>query len=87
MEVPKELLNQYLVRYLRDNIGLFTEKLDMDIPAIVQSRAVQALEEIRAAVRRNDDFYDNAGDFNTIEEILHIFDKYGLHSGDCHDFG
>lgn len=70
MEVPKELLNQYLVKYLNDNIGLFTEKLDMDIPAIVQSRAVQALEEIRAAIRRNDDFYDNAGDFDTIEEIL-----------------
>ncbi len=87
MEVPKELLNQYLVKYLNDNIAHFTDKLDLDISSIVQSCAVQALEEIRAAIRRNDDFYDNAGDFNTIEEILQIFDKYGLHSGACHDFG
>lgn len=87
MEVPKELLHQYLVRYLNDNIAQFTEKLDIDIPAVVQSRAVQALEEIRAAVRQSDDFSDAAGDFKTIEKILDIFDKYGLDSGVCHDFG
>lgn len=78
MDIRLELIRNEIAELLYSNI----ERLEIDINEIAQTAAVSALGEIRA-VLENDEY----SDFETVDEIVAIFNKYGLSSGGCHDFG
>lgn len=86
MNTHKELLQGYLVGYFKDNAHLLVDGLDLDLPKVVESRAVRALDEICTAVREHAAFTEES-DFELVEEMIRILDNYGLDSGNCHDFG
>lgn len=57
------------------------EKIDIDINSITQTTAISALAEIQECIKNNE-----ISDFEVIEKIILIFDKYHISSGARHDF-
>lgn len=50
--------------------------------SIAQTQAIQALSEIQEVLDR-----DEISDFDVVERIVCIFEKYKLDTGSRHDFG
>ncbi|MGM9936423.1 MAG: hypothetical protein ACI38A_03675 [Candidatus Ornithomonoglobus sp.] len=73
-----ELLTSKIADLLIDKVcGLNME----DISKCVQNSEEEVINEIQE-VLRNEDY----SDFDAIEEIVCIFEKYGLDAGSRHDF-
>ena len=73
-----ELLYEELGRCLIENFEL----LQFDYEKIMKERAIQILNEIREVIR------DTAlDDFEVVEEIVCIFEKYDIDADFRHDFG
>ena len=62
-------------------VGAGLEHIEIDVSYITDTRAIQVLSEIKAII--ND---DTKSDFDAIEEIVCIFEKYNIGAGDRHDF-
>ena len=58
------------------------ENTDTDFEKMVNTEAVQILNEIHDILDNKD-----TNDFETVENIVRVFEKHGLEGGLCHDFG
>ncbi len=75
MNIKLELLENEIIRNRLENI-------DIDINQIAQTTAISALSEIQRVVQN-----DKLSDFDAMEEIVLIFEKYNMDCGVRHDFG
>ncbi len=78
MGLYDELLYKELGKHLIENL----DTLPFDYTSIIQNRGLRALDEIRAVIQD-----DRLNDFDMVEAIVCIFEKYGIDAGCCHDFG
>ena len=77
MNIKTELLKGFLTDYVKSRIDDF----EIDASQIADSTAMQILSEIQTVIK-NEEY----SDFDIVDEIVCIFEKYGLDSGLCHDF-
>ena len=71
---------------IREKIKMYAgfdelSRLDIDVNEIADSTAIKALLEIQNVIQN-----DEISDFDVIEEIVHIFEKYDISAGSRHDF-
>ena len=55
--------------------------LDIDADEIADTTAIAALSEIQEIIQN-----ENYSDFEKIEEIMSVYEKYNLSFGECHDY-
>jgi len=77
MDIIDELLCQDIGRSLIEYFKI----IEIDYDKIVQTKALNALEEIKRIIRNN-----MLDDFMKIDEIVNVFIKYNIDTGGCHDF-
>ncbi len=77
MNIKVELLK----KHLSDCITLTSADLEIDASKIADSTAIQMLSEIQNVIKN-----ENYSDFDAIEEIVCIFEKYDLSFTPRHDF-
>ncbi len=77
MNIKTELIKGYIADVICDSISDF----EIDENRIADTTATRALGEIQEVLKSDID------DFDMIEEIVLIFEKYGIDAGNCHDFG
>lgn len=77
MKIKAELIKAYIADMICNSITDF----EFDADKIADTKATMALEEIQQVLNKND-----LDDFEMIEEIVCIFEKYKLDAGVCHDF-
>ena len=70
-----------LKAYIADMISSSIQDFGIDANEIVDSTAIKALSEIQQVLHSNE-----LDDFQMVEEIVLIFEKYNLDAGVCHDF-
>ena len=80
MRIESELFVNALCEGLRHMLP-FTE-IEIDINEIAQTTAINALSEIYQVLHD-----DIENDFEIVEKIVCIFEKYQISSGTTHDFG
>ena len=67
-----------------DIVGLIKMRLrdiELDAEPIIESKSLSALAEIQQVIQN-----DTLSDFEMVEEIVCIFEKYNIDAGGCHDF-
>lgn len=77
MDIKLELLRNYVSDFVKNNI----EDFEIDVSKIADTTATQALTEIQSIIKNKD-----YSDFEAIEEIVCVFEKYNIDSGSRHDF-
>ena len=77
MTIKTELIKSYISDFICNNINDF----GIDADRIADTKATEALAEIQQVLHQNE-----LDDFEMIEEIVCIFEKYNLDAGVCHDF-
>ena len=77
MDIKVELLKGYISDFVQSRIGDF----EIDASQIADTTAIQMLSEIQAVIK-NEDY----SDFDAVEEIVCIFEKYKISCGVRHDF-
>lgn len=77
MTIKTELLKKFLAEVVCRNPEEFAQ---FDESEIANSTAINALAEIQEILKKD------LSDFDTVEEIVCVFEKYKLDSGSCHDF-
>lgn len=75
-KLKSDLIKKEVARLIANNI----EDLEIDIDAVADTTAINIIREIQAVLIKNPD------DFGIVEEIVCIFEKYGVSAGVCHDF-
>ena len=75
--VCTELLGREVGIYLINHL----KELNLDYEKLVNSAAIRALFEIRKVVQNNE-----LDDFEVVERIVCIFEKYNINAGARHDF-
>ena len=86
MKLKYELLANTVSEAIREKIKMYASfdelnRLDIDVNEIADSTAIKALSEIQNVIRN-----DKISDFDAIEEIVNIFEKYDISAGSRHDF-
>lgn len=77
MEIKVELLKDYITDIIQSKL----EDFEIDASLIADTTAIQMLAEIQKVIK--DEKYS---DFQAIDEIVSIFEKYNIDSGFRHDF-
>jgi hypothetical protein len=77
MNVKLELLRNYITDIINSKI----EDFEIDASQIADTNAIHALNEIQKVIKDED-----YSDFEAIEEIVCIFEKYNIDAGFRHDF-
>ena len=77
MNIKVELLKNYISDIIQNKI----EDFEIDSSQIADTTATQMLSEIQKIIRE-----EKYSDFEAIEEIVCIFDKYNIDFGFRHDF-
>lgn len=77
MKICEELICQELCEYVVKNL----KNLNIDYNKIVQTKAVNALNEIKNVMQNT-----GLNDFKIVEKIVCIFEEYNIHVGSQHDF-
>ena len=77
MHIKLELLRNYISDFIKYKI----EDLEIDASQIADTEAIQVLSEIQKGIKN-----ETYSDFEAIEEIVCIFEKYDIESGFRHDF-
>ena len=77
MKIKTELLKAYISYIINERI----EDFEIDANEIADSVAIKMLAEIQEIIK-NDDY----SDFEMVEEIVCVFEKYKIDFGNCHDF-
>ena len=77
MNIKTELLKSRIIDFIKYKF----EDFEIDASEIANTTAIQMLEEIQKVIK-NKDF----SDFEAIEEIVCIFEKYHVDYGYRHDF-
>lgn len=74
IELMKAEIEDVLTKHLRD-VSLNDDTI-----------ATKALKEIQAVVKSGNIVDGNKNDFEIVEKIVSIFEKYEIDAGGCHDF-
>lgn len=82
LELIYKELSEGISGIVGDEVKRCLEKSDFDVNGIAQTTAVSALSEIQEIVQNDE--YD---DFEIVEKIVCVFEKYKISVGTCHDFG
>lgn len=77
MDIKVGLLKHYIVDYINSNIKDFS----IDASKIADSTAINMIAQIHN-VLKNEEY----SDFDAIEEIICIFERYNIDCGFRHDF-
>ena len=77
-----DIYNELLRNIIRSEIGQAVSKLEYSITDKANSLATEILEEIVSVLREYD-----LSDFDIVEKIVCIMEKYEIDCGSCHDFG
>ena len=77
MNVKVELLINHISDFIKNNI----EDFEFDASQIADTTAIQMLGEIQKVIKD-----ENYSDFDAVEEIVCIFEKYNIDFGSRHDF-
>ena len=77
MNIKIELLKSFI----KDYIDCKLEDFEIDADKIADTAAIKALAKIRAAIQN-----ESLSDFEVVEEIVTVFEKYDIDSGTRHDF-
>ena len=77
MNIKTELLKSYIYDYINNKIDDFV----VDADGITNTIATDMLEEIQSIIKN-----ENYTDFDVVEKIVCIFEKYGVDFGNRHDF-
>lgn len=77
MDIKIELLHNCIYDFIKGSL----ENCTIDVNNIANKKAISALNEIKNILCNN-----NLSDFDAIEEIVCIFEKYGIDTGGRHDF-
>ena len=78
MNIKLELLKSEISGLIANRL----DSLNIDADKIVDTTAVKALSEIRDVIQS-----DALSDFDAVERIVLIFEKYNISAGVRHDFG
>lgn len=76
MNIKLELLKSYIEDYINNNLQDF----EIDASKIADSKAINILAEIQNIIRN-----ENYSDFDVVEKIVCIFEKYSIDAGFRHD--
>ena len=76
MDIKLELLRGYVADFVKNHITDF----EVDADKIADSRAIQILSEIQEVIQ------EDSTDFDAIEKIVLIFEKYNLSFSPRQDF-
>ena len=86
MNIKHELIHPKIAErisgMIKDEIRNLFETENFDLNEIAQTTAISALSEIQQVIQ-DDDKYD---DFEAVERIVCIFEKYNISAGTRHDF-
>lgn len=77
MKIKLELLKIYISEVINNNL----EDFEIDESKIADTTAIQMITEIQKIIKD-----ENYSDFDAIEEIVCIFEKYNIDAGFRHDF-
>ena len=77
MKIKTELLRGYISDFINERI----EDFEIDADDIANTVAIKMLSEIQEILKNY-----NHSDFDTVEEIFCVFEKYKIDFGCCHDF-
>lgn len=77
MKIKAELLRRYIFDFINERIDDF----EIDADEIANTVAIKMLSEIQEILKNY-----NYSDFETVEEIVCVFEKYKIDFGCCHDF-
>ena len=78
MHLKLELLQDAICDAVRQRLNY----AEIDADKIADTTAIKALSEIKDII--ND---DEKSDFEMVEKIVCVFEKYHISAGACHDFG
>lgn len=86
MKLKYELLANAVSETIREQIKKYAvfdglNELDIDVNEIADSTAIKALSEIQNVIQN-----DKISDFDAVEGIVNIFEKYDINAGLRHDF-
>ena len=77
MKIKTELLKRYIADYINHQI----EDFEINADKIADTTAIKVLAEIQEIIKNQE-----YSDFEAIEEIVCIFEKYKIDAGCRHDF-
>lgn len=77
MNIKLELLK----RYIADYVNNYLDDFEINESQIADTVAIKMMSEIQNIIRN-----ESYSDFEAVEEIVCIFEKYGVDFGSCHDF-
>ena len=77
MNIKTELLRNYLAEFVKSE----TEDFEIDASQIADTTAIQMLSKIQTVIKN-----ESYSDFDVVEKIVCIFEKYNIDSGSRHDF-
>ena len=78
MNIKLELLSNSISDIVMQRL----ENIDIDADKIADTTAINALSEIQNVIQN-----DDISDFDAMEQIVCIFEKYKISVGTRHDFG
>ena len=77
MNIKVELLKNHITDFIKFKI----EDFEIDASQIADTTAIQMLFEIQKVIKE-----EKYSDFDAVEEIVCIFEKYNIDFGSRHDF-
>lgn len=77
MEIKLELLKNSISEIIISNL----DAIDIDISKIADTTAISAITEIQQCIKDS-----VLSDFDVVEKIVAIFEKYHIDAGSRHDF-
>ena len=72
-----------IIDLIKDDLDDVLKKHLTDIVLSSDTISTKALSDIQQVLNQS----ENKSDFDMIEEIVCIFEKYNINAGNCHDFG
>ena len=77
MNIKLELVQNAVFDAIKERL----QNAEIDADEIADTNAIKALSEIRDIIGN-----DEISDFEAVEEIVLVFEKYGITAGGRHDF-
>lgn len=75
------------IELMNAEIESIVQKHIADIILQSDNLCAKALKEIQVVLKNGNIVDGNKSDFEIVEDIVCIFEKYHLNAGGCHDFG
>ena len=72
---------ELLINHIAESTAYFLENLTFDETKIADTTAILALSEIKDIIKN-----ESLSDFEAIEDIISVFEKYKIDFGERHDF-